>query len=167
MDADSQQRLARLLRDQRTASLGTLREGAPLASLALFAAAPDFTALYLHLSRLAQHTQDLRRDPRVSLMIAEADTGAQDPQTLARVSIRGEAVEIPPTAPAYETASAIYRRKFPTAAEFNFQLGDFAFYQVQPHAARYVAGFGKTFNLTLEDFRQLAASAAPQTPSTS
>lgn len=147
--------LARLLRTQRVAAFGTLRDGGPLVSMILYAAANDFAAFFIHASRLAQHTQDLLKDPRVSLMIAETDSGSQDPQTLARVSIRGEAVAIPPTVADYEETKAIYLKKFPEAA-FNFTLGDFSIYKIEPRTARFVAGFGKIFNLTVEDFKQAA-----------
>lgn len=155
MDAQSQQTLARLIRTQRIAALGTLRDGGPLVSLILYAVSPDFSAFYIHASRLAQHTQDILQDARVSLMIAETDTGVPDPQTLARVSIRGEAVEVPSSGVAYAEARSLYLTKFPQAA-FNFGLGDFALYYIQPRRARYMAGFGQIFNLTLADFKQAA-----------
>lgn len=155
MDSQSQQTLARLIRTQRVAALGTLRDGGPLVSMILYAVSPDFSAFYIHASRLAQHTQDILQDARVSLMIAEMDTGVPDPQTLARVSIRGEAVEVPSTDADYAEARSLYLTKFPQAA-FNFGLGDFALYCIQPRRARYVAGFGQIFNLTLADFKQTA-----------
>lgn len=70
MDANSEQILIRLLREQRVAALGTLRDGDPLVSQVLFATAQDFSIFIMHISRLAQHTQDILNDPRVSLMIA-------------------------------------------------------------------------------------------------
>jgi putative heme iron utilization protein len=155
IDFDLQQTLARLIRTQRIAAFGTLRDGAPLVSMVLYAGSKDFSAFYIHASRLAQHTQDMLKDPRVSLMIAETDTGTQDPQTLARVSIRGETIAIPPTAADYEKTKSIYLQKFPAAA-FNFTLGDFSIYKIEPRTARFVAGFGKIFNLTLDDFKQIA-----------
>lgn len=155
MDNQSQQTLARLIRAQRVAALGTLRDGGPLVSMILYAAAPDFSAYYIHASRLAQHTQDILQDARVSLMIAETDTGVPDPQTLARVSIRGEAVEVPPTIADYAEARLLYLTKFPQAFP-NFGLGDFALYRIQPRRARFVAGFGQIFNLTLADFKKVA-----------
>jgi len=36
----------------------------------------------------------------------------------------------------------------------NFQLGDFALYEIKLETARYLAGFGKTFTLMPEDMRQ-------------
>lgn len=155
MDSNFLPSLARLIRIQRVAAFGTLRDGGPLVSMILYAAAEDFASFYIHASRLAQHTQDLLGDPRVSLMIAETDTGSPDPQTLARVSIRGEAIIVPPTVDEYEEVKSSYLQKFPEAA-FNFTLGDFAIYKIEPRAARFVAGFGKIFNLTVEDFKQAA-----------
>lgn len=158
VDSDSLHTLIRLIRTQRVAAFGTLRDGAPLVSMILYAVASDFTQFYIHASRLALHTQDIREDPRVSLMIAETDTGEKDPQRLARVSIRGEAAAVPPTAGDYAEAKAIYLAKFPEAA-FNFTLGDFSIYKIVPRTARYVAGFGKIFNLTVEDFKQAAETS--------
>ena len=44
MDQVSQEKLARILRQQRVSSLGTLREGGPLVSMVLFSPAADFSA---------------------------------------------------------------------------------------------------------------------------
>lgn len=159
MDHSSEQTLIRLLRTQRVAALGTLRDGGPLVSQVLFAAAPDFSMYFMHISRLAQHTQDILGDPRVSLMIADTDDGIGDPLVLARVSIRGEAAIIVPGTGEYAAARAGYLAKFPQAA-VNFQLGDFALYGIEPQAARYVAGFGKVFNLRRDSFVKLSSSVS-------
>lgn len=159
MDADALITLAQLVRRQRVAALGTLRSGAPLVSMVPYAAAGDCTTIWLHLSRLAFHAQDILKDPRVSLMIAETDTRTGNPQMLARVSIQGEAIALPKSSPDYEPAKALYLAELPDA-EMTFGLGDFDLYRIEPRTARYVAGFGRTFNLTLKDFRE-ASKAAP------
>ncbi len=159
MDPESQQLLIRLLRTHRLAALGTLRDGAPLVSLVLYAVSPDLSCFYIHASRLALHTQDILRDAHVSLMIAETDTPGRDPQTLARVSLRGEAVVVPPTAGDYAAIKSIYLQKFPESAR-HFELGDFPLYCIVPRTARYVAGFGKVFNLTAEDLRHAGSRGA-------
>lgn len=156
MNPESQHLLAQLIRTKQTAALGTLYEGAPLVSLVLYLASADFSAFYLHLSRLAQHTQAILREPQVSLMIAEPDTGHQDPQTLARVSLQGVASLLPPTDGEYEAVRATYVQRFPTAA-MTVTLGDFAFYRVEPQRGRFVAGFGQIFNLTKESLQAAAA----------
>lgn len=141
MNLRSQQSLTYLIRTQRTAALGTLHDGAPLVSMVLYAPTADFSAFYLHISRLAQHTQAILRDPQVGLLIAEPDTGAQDPQTLARVSLQGPASEVLRTDADYEAIRALYLQRFPTAA-MTLSLGDFAFFRVIPSRGRFVAGFG-------------------------
>ncbi len=156
MDDESKSKLLRLARRQRVAALGTLRsDGGPLVSQVLFLAAPDLAAFYILISRLAQHTQDIERDPRISLMIAESDDGQGDPQTLARLSLRGQARPLPNDDPAYAAVRAAYLEKFPQAA-VALQLGDFLFYRLEPQSARYVAGFGKTFNLLAADLKLAA-----------
>jgi hypothetical protein len=155
MDVTSKEILKRLFRQQRISSLGTLRDGTPFVSMVLFCEEPDFSAFYIHTSRLAHHTQDLIRDPRVGLMIAEVDTFESDPQALARISIRGEGSALVRNSPEYESAKALYLTKFPYTTE-NFSLADFGLYIIKPHSARFVAGFGKIFNLLSADLKDAA-----------
>jgi heme iron utilization protein len=122
LDFESRETLTRLIDTQRVAALSTLRDGAPFVSLVPFVVVPDATvSFYIHISRLAQHTQDILADPRVALMIAETDGGAGDPQRLARVCIEGMAAEIAPQDPGYAPARSRYLARFPDAA-FNFNL---------------------------------------------
>lgn len=158
MNPESQHLLAQLIRTKHAAALGTLYEGAPLVSLVPYLPNAAFAAFYLHLSRLAQHTQAILREPQVSLMIAEPDIGQQDPQTLPRVSLQGVASILPPTEAEYEAVRTAYVQRFPTAA-MTVSLGDFAFYRVTPSRGRFVAGFGQIFNLTRESLQAAATSA--------
>lgn len=159
MDANSARKMAALVRAGRVAALGTLRDGAPLVSQVIYSVADDFSAFYIHVSRLAQHTQDILHDPRVSLMIAEPDNAAVDPQTLARLSVRGDAVAIPAQDERYEAIKRRYLQKFPAAAQ-NFELGDFLLYCIEPQSGRFVGGFGRIFTLTPVNFLAAAASDA-------
>ncbi|MBI2332207.1 MAG: pyridoxamine 5'-phosphate oxidase family protein [Chloroflexi bacterium] len=91
MDAQSEKVLAQVIRNTRIASLGTMHDESPQVSMVAFIYAEDFSAFHIFVSRLAQHTVDMQKDNRVSLMICETDDTRIDPQTLARVSIRGKA----------------------------------------------------------------------------
>ena len=150
MDADTSSLLARLIRGQRVAHLGTLRGGAPLVSMTLYLAGREFSAFHVHVSRLAWHTQDMLHDPRVSLAIAETDDGRADPFTLMRVSIRGEAVQLKDEDPALKAA---WLSRFPEQA-VNFELADFSFWRITPRDARFVAGFGRIHNLSAAELKQ-------------
>ncbi len=146
MDAETGQLLKNLLRKERIAHLGTLRSGAPMVSMTLYLPAPDFSAFYVHVSRLAWHTQDMLQDARVALSIAESDDARADPFTLMRVTIRGEAAQIT------DGPKDAWLARFPEQAS-NFQLADFSFWRITPRDARFVAGFGTILNLSAKDLR--------------
>ena len=152
MDPEAAGLLRNLLRKERLAHLATLRGGAPMASMTLYLPEPDFAAFYVHVSRLAWHTQDMLQDPRVALSIAETDDGRADPFTLMRVSIRGDASQLARDNPALK---ARWLERFPEQA-INFELADFSFWQITPRDARFVAGFGRIHNLSASDLARLA-----------
>jgi putative heme iron utilization protein len=153
MDAETSRLLAGLLRTQRIAHLATLRERAPMASMTLVLAAEDFAAFYVHVSRLAWHTQDMEREARVALSIAETDDGRADPFTLMRVTVRGEATRLGEDA----ALKARWLARFPAQA-INFELPDFSFWRVVPRDARFVAGFGRIHNLSAAQLMEAARS---------
>lgn len=153
MNPEDTAALAQLLRSARIAHLGTLRQGAPLVSMTLFLATPAFDAFHLHVSRLAWHTQDMLQDARVALSVAEADDGREDPFSLARVTIRGEARQLGAEA----SLKRAWLARFPAQA-VNFELADFSFWRVAPRDARFVAGYGRIHNLSAAELA--AASRA-------
>jgi hypothetical protein len=155
MDAESLRLLPRLIRTHRIAGFGTLREGSPFVSLITYAPADDLGSLFIHASRLAHHTQDILADTRCSVLIAETDDGSRDPQTLARVTLVGEARPVGMDDAAHDAARALYLRKFPEA-EFLFQLGDFSLYRIAVSTGRFVAGLGKAYTITRHDLVRAA-----------
>jgi hypothetical protein len=94
------------------------------------------------------------------MMIAEPDRDSRNPQTLARLSIQGEARPMPTDDPEYDTARALYLSKFPTAA-LNFQLGDFLLVRIRPHSARLVTGFGRIFDMKAEELKRIVTGSNP------
>ncbi len=155
MDAESEKLLVHILTNARTAALGTIREEAPRVSMVTFVAAQDFSLFYVHVSRLAQHTVDMQKNKQVSLLIAEADDGRADPQTLARLSIRASAEFMENGEPGYAPVKERYIERFP-ASEPLFRLADFGLWRIKPKGARFVAGLGKAFNLTPETLQKIA-----------
>lgn len=160
MDIVTLAQLACLIRGRRVGALATLQpEGEPMASMIAFAPEPDFSGFILLASGLAQHTRNFHRDPRVALMIAEADDDpAGDPQTLARLSVLGTIGPHP--AESLATARAVYLERFPSAERL-FSLGDFRLYRLSVRSARFVAGFARTFDLVPSHLRQAARTVAP------
>lgn len=157
MEAELEKKLAYMLRSSRVAGFGTLRDGAPLVSMVAYLSKEDFSAFYVHVSKLAQHTQDMLADARVGLLISEADDGRPDPQTLARVSIFGTAEQVDVENPEYRTIKTHYIARFPQSAPL-FGFGDFGIWQIVPKSARFVAGFAQAFNLTPDTLKRVAQS---------
>ena len=150
MDVETGRLLASLIRRERVAHLATLRGGAPMVSMTLYLPESDFSAFYVHVSRLAWHTQDMQHDARVALSIAETDDRRADPFTLMRVAIRGEAAQLS------GGPKEAWLARFPAQA-VNFELADFSFWKITPRDARFVAGFGRIHNLSAADLQHAAA----------
>ena len=165
MNSEDSATLARLLRAGRIAHLGTLRGGAPMVSMTLYLPQPDFSgnrssggfsAFYIHVSRLAWHTQDMLQNPRVALSVAETDDRREDPFTLARVTVRGEALQISNVDSSFEQMKSAWLTRFPKQA-INFELADFSFWRIAPRDARFVAGFGRIHNLSAAELENAGA----------
>src|SRR5438034_2127054 len=152
MDNETSRGLASLIHSERVAHLATLRAGAPMVSMTLYMAERDFSAFYVHVSRLAWHTQDMQHDARVALSIAETDDGRADPFTLMRVSIRGEAAQLA------DGPKDTWLARFPAQA-INFELADFSFWKITPRDARFVAGFGRIHNLSAAELSATSAAS--------
>ena len=155
MDSDSEQILARLIRETRIAALGTIRDGQPNLSMVALAFEETFSAFYIHVSRLGKHTTDMEKNARVSLLLTETDDGRDDPQTLVRFSMQGTAEIIPRNAPEYARLKDRYLNRFPEAENL-FSLGDFNLWRITPTGGRFVAGFGRAFNIIPETLAKVS-----------
>jgi len=153
--------IATLIREQRQAALGTLHEQAPFVSMVAYAAEPDFGSMLLHLSRLAPHTKHLLAAPAASLLICESDDGRDDVQTLARITLLGEARPLDTASAEYATARDRYLARLP-AAEMLFSFPDFLLFRFVPREARYVGGFARAYTLTPNQLRSAAQILATE-----
>ncbi|HKK50346.1 MAG TPA: DUF2470 domain-containing protein [Myxococcota bacterium] len=126
-------------------------EGYPLGSLVPFVLTPEASCI-VYLSRIAQHTKNLERDPRASLTVVEADlTGADgDPQAAGRVSVLGDARVL--RGDAREAARQRYETFFPESRG-HAGVHDFDYWQIDPVRVRYIAGFGSIHWIEADAFR--------------
>jgi len=115
MDVQSEKLFLHIINNVRIAALGTMRDEAPRVSMVAFIAANDLSAFYVHISRLAQHTGDMQKNKQVGLLIAQADDGRVDPQTLARISIRGTAEFMENGEPGYTPVKTMFIERFPSS----------------------------------------------------
>jgi putative heme iron utilization protein len=125
-----------LMHAQGAASLATLMDdGAPYVSLVLAAFDADGAPLLL-LSRLAQHTQNLLADSRVSLLF-DGTAGLEGRLTGPRLTVLGAAA--PCTDP---EALERYVARHPSASPYA-GFSDFGLYRVTIERGHLIAGFGQ------------------------
>jgi putative heme iron utilization protein len=136
----------RLIRGAAAATLATVAEGQPFASLVTPAAAPDLSPL-LWLSTLSEHTRQLKAEPRCALLFTGA-TEEANPQTAPRVTVTGLAEPVPETeVPALK---ARWLARHPYAALYA-DFADFSLWRIRPGGALLVGGFARATRLRLAD----------------
>lgn len=94
---------------------------------------------------IAQHTRNMRKDPKVSLIVFERD--ADDLQTAGRLTMLADAT---PLDEADDATRERYYRYFPDARDYN-ATHDFSFWRLVPRRLRYIGGFGVIHWLTPAD----------------
>jgi putative heme iron utilization protein len=145
----------RLVRAAREASLATVSDGQPFASLVTPACAPDLSVL-LWLSKLSGHTRHLMRDPRCSLLFVGRSAGA-NPQKRARVTVTGLAELIEGEATADLKRLWLARHPY---ARLYAEFADFGLWRIAPKAALFVGGFARARPLAEEFLRPDPAAVA-------
>jgi putative heme iron utilization protein len=138
-----------------TSSLGTLAtlsdDGHPWGSLVAYGTLDDGSPV-LCVSVLAEHGRNLLRDPRASLVVAEATTGA-DPLDGGRVTLAGR-VE-PPAADALVAARAAHLAAVP-AAQAYIDFGDFSLWRLCVERVRWVGGYGRMDTVDADEYARAA-----------
>lgn len=140
--------LARTLVDVRSiATLSTLTEnGYPYGSIVSYAADPEGAPVVL-ISELAEHTVNLRGDPRASLLVADpADEG--DPLGRARLTLVGRMHRLDDPGLVRDR----YLEVHPYAASYA-DFDDFGFWRLAVEQVRYVGGFGHMSWASGDDYR--------------
>lgn len=102
-----------LAEEVRTGVLLTLRKGRPFGSHVPYVFGEHWTRAYIHVSRLALHTEHLLHDPRVGLFVSEPDRPEKNPLALRRMNLQGEAVLLSADAPGYAAVKERYLARFP------------------------------------------------------
>jgi putative heme iron utilization protein len=113
-------------------------DGYPFGSIAPYALDHGGRPVML-LSDIAQHTRNLKRDPRVSLTVFERF--ADDPQAGGRVTWVGDVAAVDAADAATRER---YMRYFPWTVDY-FAMHDFALYRIELRRARFIGGFGQIF----------------------
>lgn len=154
------ERARTLVAQMTTGTLSTLAiepAGYPYGSF-VTVAFDDGTPVFL-VSALAEHTRNLQRDPRASLLVAEG--GSEDPLANGRVTLVGSCTQVAGDGGRARTA---FLATHPNAAYYA-DYRDFAFWTLRVASIRYIGGYGRMSWVEASDWGAaepdpLAASAA-------
>jgi putative heme iron utilization protein len=130
-------------------TIATDPAGYPYGSVASYGLDERGNPLFF-VSLMAEHTQNVLRDPRASLLVTEPVPEGADPLASGRVTLMG-----PMTAVADHERAAVrelYLAANPASAYY-IDFGDFAFYRLEVESIRYVGGYGR---MSWVDARQYA-----------
>ena len=109
------------------------------------------------ISGLAEHTKNLERDPRASLLVSEG--GSADPLANGRVTILGPCTRVEGDR---GSARAAFFAAHPNSSYYA-DFRDFAFWKLQVNYVRYIGGYGRMSWISKADWR--AAEPDPLGPS--
>ncbi len=140
-----------LLAAQKVGVLSTLsarKPGWPLGSLVSYALDGVGRPVVLF-TELAQHTRNLRADPRASLFVQEP--AARNPQSSGRLALLGTLTQVP--AGEMSEARDRYVAVHPEGRSFA-ELGDFLFWHMNVEEVHVVGGFAKAGWMSWQEFRE-------------
>jgi len=162
MEVEDRDLVGDLLVGRRVLALSVLVDGRPFVGQLPFAVRPDFGALLVHASRLAQHSRGLVDGAPFSALIQARETDRDDPFQIPRLTVTGAVRALSPGSEEYDEAREAYLEKLPSG-HITFSLGDFVLFALVITKARLVAGFGRTSNLTSGALGKLVAAAGTAT----
>lgn len=134
---------------RKTLLLSTLSvDGFPHSSYAPFIRLAD--GYYVLISELAEHTQNLQHDDRLSFMLAADE--ADSPQIFARqrLTYRARATLVTRGSDSWHHAIGEMQRRFGEIIDTLSGLGDFQLFCLTPETGRYVKDFGQAYTVSCD-----------------
>ncbi len=157
------ERARTLVAAARTGTLSTAAQeldGHPYGSFVTFGLTEEGDPVLL-ISALAEHTKNLRRDRRASLLVAEAGQVGDDPLALGRVTLVAHAEALEPKSEEADLARGAFLKTHPGAAYY-VDFRDFSFWHLGVESIRYIGGYGRMSWVEAEAWR--AARPDPLLP---
>jgi heme iron utilization protein len=134
------ERVQTLLYLARTGSLSTMsrkQPGFPYGSIMPYAPDAQGRPAFL-ISTMAMHTQNLKADPRASLLVTQPDT-EDNPLSASRVTLLGKVLPVPESD--VDAVRKLYLERHANSSQWvDFQ--DFSFYRMDVVDVYYIGGFG-------------------------
>ncbi|WP_275096603.1 HugZ family protein [Sedimenticola hydrogenitrophicus] len=148
-----------LIDSQRTLLLSTVTAaGEPEISYAPYLR-DESGRFYIFVSELAAHTRNLRHQGRAAILFIRPEEETRNPFARERVILQCQAEELPAGDPEQAGLLSRMEQRFGETVALLRRLPDFHLFVLTPQTGRYVAGFGKAYDLVLP-----AGGLRPVTP---
>jgi putative heme iron utilization protein len=119
--------------------------GFPFGSMMPYAVDPLGRPIFL-ISSMAMHTQNIRHDPRASLLIMQPDVSG-DPLGAARLTVAGDVTEVPG-----EEVRDLYLSRYENARHWQ-EYSDFAYFRLETAGVYFIGGFGVMGWVEVDEYR--------------
>ncbi len=126
-----------LVKNEKVATLSSDFKGTPFGSLIVYAL-DDKGVPFVFISDLAQHTKNLKKNDKCSLMVMKVDK--DDVSNSARITFAGKLVKVT-DAKERKKLRAIYLKANPNTEQY-IDFEDFNFYKMEASQIQYIGGFG-------------------------
>ena len=145
-----------ILSEMNSVILGTVsKEGLPNSSYAPSVINPEDGCMYVYISDLSKHTQNLRDSGCASIMIIEDESKTDNLFARKRLTISSDVLEIPRDSDAWLDGMDLLENKFGESITYLKNLTDFRLFQITPKNGLLVYGFARAFNFVGKKLDQI------------
>lgn len=106
---------------------------------------------YIYVSQLARHTGNMLRQGQAAIMFIEPEADASNPFARHRAVFDCTVNEIGKQQPAYEPILDKLQQRFGETVGVLRTLSDFHLLALKPTRGQFIAGFGKAFNINVDN----------------
>lgn len=130
------------------------QEGIPNASYAPFVM-DDSKNIYIYVSGLSTHTQNIESNPRVSVLLIEDEAKADQIFARRRLSFDCTATLVERETVTWNQIVDRFQERFGEIIEVLRGLADFRIFQLTPSEGRFVIGFGAAYHISGDNLDRL------------
>jgi putative heme iron utilization protein len=145
---EHQEQISKLLADVKSMMLATVhKDGSPLASYTPFSQNNEGSGLWILVSDLAGHAQNLARGKQCSALVIRDEQNSAQVYVRERLQFEMRAEECPRDDTCWDSGVKALRDRHGGLIDTLISLSDFRLFQLQPQSGRYIVGFGQAYEL--------------------
>ena len=145
---EHQEQISKLLADVRSMMLATVhKDGSPLASYTPFSQNNEGSGLWILVSDLAGHAQNLSRGKQCSALVIRDEQDSAQVYIRERLQYEMRAEECLRDDTCWDSGVKALHDRHGGLIDTLISLSDFRLFQLQPQSGRYIVGFGQAYEL--------------------